>query len=350
MRIAKLKIHMKACGITALLVTKRENIRYLTGFTGSSGAVLIFSGKTCLVTDFRYALQARKETSGITILIQKKDLPSALAETAARFGPGRIWFDESSLTVDGLRKLKKQGMKMIGAEDLIGVQRQCKDNRELACIRKAVRRAEESFCELRMHIRPGATERELGLKLEMLMREKGSIKAAFDIIVASGKNGAMPHASVTNRRIKNGDLVTFDFGAEASGYFSDITRTVCVGKPSGRQREIHELVLSAQRAALSAIKVGVMCKSVDAAARTVIEDAGFGKEFGHGTGHGIGLMVHECPSLSRLSKDRLMEGMVFSVEPGVYISGWGGVRIEDMVSVTDDGVEVLTSLSREIVL
>jgi Xaa-Pro aminopeptidase len=166
--------------------------------------------------------------------------------------------------------------------------------------------------------------------------------------VASGGNGSMPHASVTDRRIRTGDLVTFDFGAEANGYFSDITRTLCVGRPSAKQREVHALVLQAQSAAIQSIRVGARCKSVDGAAREIIRRAGHGSHFGHGTGHGIGLMVHEGPSVSPLSSDTVEKDMVFTVEPGVYIPGWGGVRIEDMVLVTAKGAQTLTTLSKEL--
>jgi Xaa-Pro aminopeptidase len=339
---------MKAEGIAALLVTKRENVRYLTGFTGSAGSVLVTSGRPWLITDFRYKLQARRETSGTAILIQKTDFPSALRDAAGRAGVETLWFDESSLTIEGMKKLRKQGLTLRGHRDLVGELRQRKDRQELISIRKAVHRAEESFRELKKYIRPGARERGLALMLEFLMREKGARKAAFDTIVASGGNGAMPHASVTDRRIKTGDLVTFDFGAEADGYFCDITRTFCVGRPSVRQREMHALVLTAQTAAMNCVRPGVSCRAVDDAARDTIKKAGHGEHFGHGTGHGIGLMVHEGPSLSSLSRDRVDQDMVFTVEPGVYIPGWGGVRIEDMVLVTENGVKVLTTLPREL--
>jgi Xaa-Pro aminopeptidase len=180
------------------------------------------------------------------------------------------------------------------------------------------------------------------------MREKGARKAAFDTIVASGRNGAMPHAAVTDRRIKKGDLVTIDFGAEADGYFCDITRTICIGQPTTRQREIHALVLKAQAAAIQSVRPGASCKSVDAEARDTIKKAGRGNNFGHGTGHGIGLMVHEGPSISPLSRDQVEQDMIFTVEPGVYIPGWGGVRIEDMVLVTEKSAKVLTTLPREL--
>lgn len=347
-RLAWLSQLMGDNGLDSLLVTRREDVRYLSGFTGSSGSLLVASGRSCLITDFRYKVQARKETTGTTILIQKKDYFTAVRDAAERMDVDTLWFDESALTVEGFKNLKKQGLKLKGHRDLVKTLRQQKDKQELANIRAAIRRAEEAFRDLKADIHPGATERELGSKLEALMKGKGARRAAFDTIVASGGNGAMPHASVTNRRIKKGDLVTFDFGAEANGYYSDMTRTFCVGRPSARQREIHGLVLRAQAAAIRSIRVGVPCKTVDDAAREVIKGAGHGRHFGHGTGHGIGLMVHEGPSVSPLSGDTIKENMVFTVEPGVYLPGWGGVRIEDMVQVTEAGVRVLTSLPREL--
>jgi Xaa-Pro aminopeptidase len=339
---------MSENGLDSLLVTRREDVRYLSGFSGSSGSVLVASGRSCLVTDFRYKVQARKETAGISILIQKKDHFTAVREAGERMGVDTLWFDESALTLEGLKSLKKTGLKIRGHADLIKTLRQLKDDVELANIRTAIRRAEEAFLELRADIKPGTAEQALASKLEYLMRDRGARKSAFDTIVASGVHGAMPHASVTNRRIKKGDLVTFDFGAEANGYYSDITRTFCVGRPSARQKAVHELVLHAQSAAMRRISIGVPCKSVDNAAREVIKKAGHGTHFGHGTGHGIGLMVHEGPTVSPLSRDTIQESMVFTVEPGVYIPGWGGVRIEDMVLVTETGAKVLTTLPREL--
>ena len=345
-RIAGLKRLMAKAGIGALLVTKRENVRYLTGFTGSAGSVLVASGRPCLITDFRYAIQAGREAAGVSVVIQKKDHFSAVREAADRAKANTLWFDETSFTIESLNKLRKQGLKLKGHRDLAGQLRLQKDLVELAAIRKAIRRAEASFREMSGYIRPGVRESALALMLEFLMKEKGAHKAAFDTIVASGRNGAMPHASVSDRRIKQGDLITFDFGAEADGYFSDITRTVCVGRPTARQREIHGLVLQAQQAALAAVHPGAACTAVDQAARNVIGEAGHAKQFGHGTGHGIGLMVHEGPSVSPLSRDLVQPGMVFTVEPGIYVPGWGGVRIEDMVLVTETGAKILTTLPR----
>ena len=347
-RVAALKRLMVERNSEALLVTQRENVRYLTGFTGSSGSVVLSSGRPMLVTDFRYQIQAAAEAPEVTVLVQKKDHYSAIKEAARRLGADTLWFDEASLTIDRVKALRKQGLRLKGIKDPVAELRQRKDTVELAKIRTAIRRAEDSFLALKRFIRPGAFERELGFKLEMLIRKQGARRTAFDIIVASGTNGAMPHASITGRRLRTGDLVTIDFGAEADGYYCDITRTVCVGRPTPRQRLVHDLVLRAQAQAINAVKPGVRCAELDRLARTTIAQAGHGKHFGHATGHGIGLMVHEGPSLSALSKDVVDEGMVFTVEPGVYIAGWGGVRIEDMVLVTADGHRVLTSLPREL--
>jgi len=340
---------MRERGISALLVTRRENVRYLTGFTGSAGSALIgASGRPILVTDFRYQEQAGAEAPGVKLLIQKKDHFTAIKAAAEQAGTGTLWFDETSLTLDRVKALRKLKLRLRGTKDLLAELRRQKDGFELALIRKAVRRAEQAFRETMPHVKAGATERELGLRLEILIREQGSRRAAFDIIVASGRNGALPHASVSDRRLREGDLVTFDFGAEADGYYSDITRTVCVGRPTERQREVHALVLRAQQNAIHAAGPGIDCAVVDRAARSTIENAGHGTQFGHATGHGIGLEVHEAPTVSALSKAVLKEGMVFTVEPGVYITGWGGVRIEDMVLVTRDGRRVLTSLPRDL--
>jgi len=344
----RLKQLMSSEGIESLLVIRREDVRYLTNFTGSAGSLLLAHGKPCLITDFRYKLQASREATGTEILIQKKDFFEALREAADRMGIKSIWCDESSLTIETLKKVKKVGLRVRERRDLVRLLRLRKDRHELVNIRKAIHRAEESFRELKRRIKPGSSERELGLALEFLMREKGSRKEAFDTIIASGPNGAMPHASVTNRRIRSGDLVTVDFGAEAHGYFCDITRTLCVGRPTPRQREIHELVLNAQTAAMATVRPGIECKSVDKAARDVIRQAGHGAHFGHGTGHGVGLMVHEGPSISPLSTDTVQPDMVFTVEPGVYIPRWGGVRIEDMILPTEKKMRVLTTLPRDL--
>lgn len=346
-RVIRLKQHMMKKGIVGLLVTRREDVRYLSGFTGSAGSVLIpAQGKPWIITDFRYKLQVNAQTSGLNILIQKTDFFSTLRELAETLNIEQLWFDETALTVAELKKIKRHGIAMKASPDIVGPLRRLKDDGEIRSIRLAIARAEESFRELKQSIKPGVTERELAFRLDMLMKEKGSRKVAFDTIVASGPNGAMPHATVTNRKIKNGDFVTFDFGAEADGYFSDITRTICLGRPSPRQREIHALVSVAQAAAMESVRPGISCKSVDSAAREIIDEAGYAKNFGHGTGHGVGLMVHERPTVSYLSKDCVEEGMVFTVEPGVYIPGWGGVRIEDMVFVTEKKPKVLTTLPR----
>lgn len=346
-RIDRLRDVMREEKISSLLVTRREDVRYLSGFTGSAGSLLVTHKKACLLTDFRYKLQAEKEkSSGIAVCIQARDHYSAIGEAAEQLAVDVLAIDESSITVEAHRKLKKLGLRTKGRKDLVRILRLRKDHNELKNIKLAIYRAEESFRALKRFIRPGVTERKLANTLESIMKKNGSRRAAFDTIVASGRNGAMPHASITDRALRSGDLVTFDFGAEANGYYSDMTRTLCIGKPSARQLEVHSLVLKAQAAAMVSIKPGVMCKDVDREARDVIAGAGHGAHFGHGTGHGIGLMVHEGPAISPLSVDRVETGMVFTVEPGVYISGWGGVRIEDMVLSTPKGYSELTTLPK----
>ncbi len=348
LRVSRLRRIMRRRGIPSLLVMTREDVRYLTGFTGSAGQVLVASRGASLITDFRYQVQAARQVRSMDVVVLKRDAATAIRETAARFGAKQVCFDESSLTVERIRLLRRQGLRLKGVSNPVAELRQSKDEVEIARIRKAIRRAEESFRELRRALRAGMTEQELGLRLEFLMRERGASRAAFDSIVASGPNGAMPHAVVSNRRLREGDLVTIDFGAEADGYFCDITRTFCVGRPTARQRAVHDLVLRAQEQAIKAIRPGVRCAAVDAAARDLIVAACHGEHFGHATGHGIGLAVHEGPSLSSLSKQTLAAGMVVTVEPGVYVPGWGGVRIEDMVLVTDRGARLLTSLPRDL--
>ena len=348
-RVTLLRRILNKRRISALLVTQRENIRYLTGFTGSAGSVIVSgTGRPALITDFRYQEQARREAPGARVIIQAKDHLSALRDAAHRLRLDALWFDESSLTVDRVRSLRKKGLRLSGSRDLVADLRRKKDPSELRAILRALQRAESAFRTVRGAIRPGVTERELGLRLEWSMRQQGARRAAFETIVASGRNGAMPHATLSDRRLRSGDLVTIDFGAEADGYYCDLTRTVAVGPPTARQRAVHALVLEAQQAAIAAIAPGTACRDIDRAARDLISAAGHGGHFGHATGHGIGLQVHEGPSLSGLAKDRLETGMVVTVEPGVYVPGWGGVRIEDMVLVTEKGPKVLSTLSRDL--
>lgn len=347
-RLRLLRGVMAERGIDALLVTQREAVRYLTGFSGSSGSVLVANGRPVLITDFRYELQAAKEAQAARVLIQKKDTAAAVREAADGLGVKALWVDRRAMTLEGARMLRKQGLRLRAVKDPVADLMMRKDLQELSALRAAIRRAEESFQELLPALRPGISERKIALRLEWLMRDKGSRKAAFDTIVASGPNGAMPHASVSDRKLRKGDLVTIDFGAEADGYFCDITRTRCIGRPTEKQRRVHGLVLKAQQAAIDAVAPGRRCRDIDRAAREVIAAGGHAKRFGHATGHGIGLMVHEGPSVSALSKDRVARNMVFTLEPGIYIPRWGGVRIEDMVLVGEQGCTVLTGLPREL--
>ena len=335
----------------ALLVTKPEHVRYLTGFTGSAGAVLLGPRRTLLITDGRYAVQAAREAAGaaVRILRRGETLADRVGREAARWGIRRLGFEPAALSVAAYRELRRRlgGVRLAGVRNGVDLLRRVKSAQEIRRISQAAARAERAFRAVKERIRPGAVEAEIALALEAAMRREGAARPAFDLIVAAGPRSAMPHAKASGRRLRRGDLVVVDFGAEAGGYFSDMTRTVYLGRrPRGWRRRILETVLRAQEAALAAVRPGVPLADVDRAAREVIRRAGFGRYFGHGTGHGIGLEVHEAPSVTPASTARAEPGMVFTVEPGIYLPGRGGVRIEDMVLVTSRGCRRLTRLPR----
>jgi len=232
--------------------------------------------------------------------------------------------------------------KLVAIEGLVEGIRLVKDPEEVSCIRLAVELARRGFAAVQEFIRPGVSEAEIALELEYQLKKMGSEGNAFDTIVASGERGAMPHGSASDRKLKGAELVTIDFGACAGGYYSDTTRTVPVGEPTSKQCEVYRVVLEANRAGIRAVRPGVQASEIDRASRAVVEAGGYGEFFGHGTGHGVGLEVHEGPRIAVGVDTEIREGMVFTIEPGVYVPGWGGVRIEDMVLVTGDGCEVLT--------
>ncbi len=350
-RLALLRQRM-AAGVPALLVTDGVNRRYLSGFTGSSGWLLVTAGEAWLITDFRYEEQAQAEAAGWTVVVYRAPdrLETALARLLGERRVTALGFDPDALTVSAHRALAEAlpGVELRPAPRLVTALRAVKDEAELALIRRAMAQAEEAFARLLPEVRPGRSERELALELEFLMRRLGADGAAFDFIVASGPRSSLPHGQPTDRRLQAGDLVTFDFGARFAGYHSDITRTVVVGRADERQREVYEVVRAAQAAALAAVREGAKAEDVDRAARDVIAAAGYGERFGHSTGHGVGLEVHEYPTLAPRRDDLLVAGMVVTVEPGVYIPGWGGVRIEDTVVVTPSGCEVLCRTPKEL--
>jgi len=349
-RLQHIREAMTAQNWDALLVSQPENRRYLSGFTGSAGHLLITPEHALLLTDFRYIEQAGRQSPDFEIVQVNGEfhsyLPGLLADHALR----AVAFESAHVTVAEFEKWRAATPEVswVATERVIEDLRMVKDEDELAAIRRAVALTDEAFAHIASFIRPGVTEREVTWEIERYMRTHGADKVAFELIVAAGPNGAMPHATASQRAIRPSEPVVIDIGAAISGYHSDMTRTVSLGRIPRQLTQVYEVVLQAQQAAEAALKPGVTGREADQVAREVIAAAGFGPHFGHSLGHGVGLAVHEGPRLSRLSDDVLQPGMVVTVEPGVYLPGWGGVRIEDLVVITADGCEVLTQSPRDL--
>lgn len=331
-----------------LLVTNIFNVRYLSGFTGSSGFVLVTKSGGVFATDFRYREQAEREIGQWETVVERGGRSAFVRRLAAKLGIKRLCV-ESSVSYEFFRRLSAGKIQVRALSNAVERLRAVKDRGEMALIREAVKRAEDAFREVKPYIKAGARERTIALRLEERLKKRGCRRIPFGIIVASGENSALPHAGATDRRLAPGDLVVIDWGGEAGGYCSDMTRTLLVrGGGTGRKREIYNLVLEANRRAVSSVAPAVEAGLIDGSARDVIKKAGYGRFFGHALGHGVGLEVHELPRIARGGKGRLKEGMVFTVEPGIYVPGLGGVRIEDMVTVDGRGAEPLTSLPKRL--
>jgi Xaa-Pro aminopeptidase len=333
----------------ALLILNEKNIRYLTGFTGGDGALMAGTGWLALLVDGRFVTQAREEALGVEI-VEFRSRVEGLAGVARRHALGRIGFESSAFSVEEHLRLQ-EGLPEVALEPLVdGFQslRAIKDQQEIALIREAARIAGEALAAVREMIRPGVREKEIALELEYRMRRDGAEQISFDTIVASGANSALPHATPGCRAIAGGDCVTVDYGAVYQGYHSDETCTYIVGHASTRQEDLYRLVREAHDRAIGAVRPGISCGEVDRVARTCFEEAGMGRYFAHGTGHGVGLDVHEPPRLAAGREEILQAGMVVTVEPGVYLPGVWGIRIEDTVLVTEEGSESLTPSSKDL--
>lgn len=336
-------------GLDAIVFQNLYNLRYLCGFSGSDGALLATAGGDCFFCDSRYTAQARVEVVAGEQQEYRVKAESIGGWLAAQ-GAKRIGFEAESLTVAGLERLQSKGPADAQWVPLSREQlafRACKDAAEVAAIEEAAALNAAAFADILPLIRPGAVERELSLALEFALKRRGGEEKAFDFIVASGPRGAMPHGVASDRVLGAGELVTFDFGTRVRGYHSDETVTLAIGQVEPRLRNVFDVVLKAHDQALAAVRPGVSLQEVDGIARQVIEAAGFGDYFGHGLGHGVGLEVHEFPTLSPRSEDVAEIGMVLTIEPGVYVPDLGGVRIEDMVLVTADGGRCLTRIPKD---
>lgn len=350
-RLARLRERLAQEGLDGLWVTGATNRRYLSGFTGSAGSLLITAGAALLITDGRYISQATAEAPAFTVVRHGAKMLDTLARQAAELGVKALGFEAEHQTVAFFQQARSalEGVELVPTQGLVEGLRMVKNPEELDLIRRAAQMADAAFDALLPDIRPGVSERDLALALEFDLKSRGAEGLSFPIIVVSGPRSALPHGRPTDRVLQPGDMVTFDWGCIWGGYASDVTRTVVMGEPSPRQREVYETVLAAQLAGLAALRPGITGREVDAVARKVIEDAGYGQYFSHGLGHGVGLDVHEGPRLAAGFDHELAPGMVVTVEPGIYIPDWGGVRIEDLVVITETGHEVLsTGVTKEL--
>jgi Xaa-Pro aminopeptidase len=347
-RLALIREAMKKKKIDGFLVTDITNIHYLTGFSGSSGFLFITGKEHFFSTDFRYRDQSEQEVKGWDIVIERGNRIQTIQNLYKKTGTKNLGF-ESSVSYEFYNQLSQKTFRITAAGHFIERLRTIKIEAEINTIKEAVERAEEAFLKVKPFIREGAHERAIALRLEERLRIKGCRNIPFEIIVASGSHAALPHARPTEKKLQKGDLVIIDWGGEADGYCSDMTRTFLIrGQNIGKQKEIYQIVLGANRRAISSVIPGIESRQVDSTARTFIENAGYGEMFGHGTGHGVGLQVHELPRISWNKSSPVRENMVFTVEPGIYVPGVGGVRIEDMVVVREKKAEVLTSLKKDL--
>ena len=354
-RVVRLRERIAGAGCDALIVTRLSNIRYLTGFTGSAGVVLVTADSLVLFTDGRYTTQSREQIDAAGVAANIEITPTqslqverirALSEAHSQIGleaHGVTWAQQRMLA----NALERD---LVATEDLVEDLRRVKEPGEVARIRAACAIADDALEAVLPELASGPSERQFALALEVAMRERGASGTSFDTIVASGPNGAMPHARPGDRAIQHGELVVIDFGCIVDGYCSDMTRTVSVGDPGSDARKLWDVVRASQEAGRAAVGAGVECAAVDRASREVIDEAGWGALFSHGTGHGVGLEIHEAPRVAKTSSGTLEVGVVVTVEPGVYLPGVGGVRLEDTVVVTESGSDALTAFPKSLVV
>lgn len=351
-RLAFLRDQLAEEGLDVILINQPENRRYLSGFTGSAGVLLISADDAVLAADFRYYEQVKAQAPDFRLAEVGYQFSEHLADLLSEMGARRVGFEASFVPVAMHHEWIKAApdLEWVATEEIVERIRAVKDKDEVDMVRQAITLTDEAFAHAVSIMRPGMTEREVAWEVEVYMRTHGADATAFELIVAGGPHGAMPHARASDRPLRAGEPIVMDIGARVDGYHSDLTRTICLGQPDGRFREVYDTVLRAQLAAEDAIRAGMSGKDADAVAREIIEEAGYGDNFGHGLGHGVGLAVHEKPRASKISEDTLEAMMLVTVEPGIYIPGWGGVRIEDIVLVREDGAEVLTGAPKEPVI
>ena len=349
-RMVKLRA-LTGAKASAVLLTKPENMRYYSGYTGE-GWLVVLPKQAVILTDFRYVEQAETQAPDCAVRMVSRGAKMTEALLECLQGIDRLAAEDDHLTRRAWTALEErlQGVALIGAENLPEKVRAVKTDAEIELMAQAEAIADQAFTHILGFIRPGITELDVAWELERVMRLLGSEGPAFDTIVAGGPNGSLPHAIPGKRALQTGDMITMDFGAKVGGMCGDFTRTVALGTPCEELRKVYAIVLEAQLRALDILTPGITGKDVDAVARACIEGAGYGERFGHGLGHGVGLMVHEAPGLHTQANEALVPGNVVTVEPGIYLPGIGGVRIEDLVAVTENGHRNLTSSAKELVI
>ncbi|MCS6800508.1 MAG: aminopeptidase P family protein [Chloroflexota bacterium] len=350
-RVERVRAILAARSLPAILISSAENRRYLSGFTGSAGHLLITPTEAVLLTDFRYVEQAAEEAPHFVVRKLENGLLKELPALKSDFGLTQLGFEAGALTYLQWEQLQaaaaEAGIELVPTKEIVEPVRMIKDREELNAIERAVAIADAAVEAVAAWLRPGVTELEVAWELEKRMREAGAEGLAFSVIVGSGARGALPHAQPTRKRIEAGEPIVLDLGCIVDGYRSDLTRTFCLGEPDPYYLEIYDIVLRAQQAAEAGIRPGMKGGEADKIARDLIAEAGYGDQFGHSLGHGIGLQTHEGPLVRRESEDVLQPGMVFSVEPGIYLPGKFGVRIEDLVVLEEEGVRVLSKAPKE---
>ncbi|KHF41618.1 M24 family metallopeptidase [Halalkalibacter okhensis] len=348
-RIDKLRMEMSKENLDVVLIVSAENRRYFSNFTGTSGALLISENEMILLTDFRYVQQAKEEAPMFEVIQHIGVLSESVGAhlTKMRVNEAGI---EDSLSIGFLRDIKKKAssLSIVSIDEAVGNIRKIKDASEIEKIKKGVAICDLAFKHILTFIKPGLTEKEIGLELEYIMKKNGAEGIKANHVIASGERSSLPHGAATNRVVQIGEFVKMDIGAIVEGYYSDFTRTVVIGEPTEKQKDIYSIVKHAQLEALKHIGPGKVCSELDEVARSIIREAGYGDNFGHSLGHALGLQIHEKPVMRSTDKTVLEPGMVITVEPGIYLPGWGGVRIEDLLIITEEGYENATKSTKEL--
>ncbi|MBP1969722.1 Xaa-Pro aminopeptidase [Virgibacillus natechei] len=349
-KLTKLRKKLEASNLDAILITSAINRRYITGFTGTAGVAIVSREDARFITDFRYTEQANEEIDAFNIVEHKQSLDMEISNQLNEMNVKQLGFEKDHVTYSKYEQYKQViDTELIPVSGLVEELRLVKSTDELSIMKKAAKIADDAFEHIQAYIKPGAKEIDISNELEFFMRKQGATSSSFDIIVASGNRSALPHGVASDKEIQSGELVTLDFGALYHGYCSDITRTVAVGEISSELKAIYNTVLEANVRGVDGIKPGITGKEADALTRDYIKGQGYGDYFGHSTGHGLGLEVHEGPGLSFKTDKKLEAGMVVTVEPGIYIPGVGGCRIEDDIVLTETGNERLTFAPKELI-